>query len=251
MKKLWKRIDSSTKIAFVCALACALLIVFYLLQVRGEANAKQKQMLDSYGGEQVEVCIATKDIPAGETIKESDIETKLWVASLLPENAITSKSDCLSKQLGSSILKGEVICEGRFQKQTSDLSVPDGKVALSIPVEETASVGGACKANQKIDIYATGSSTTKRIANNVLILETSDSLEKNLSSSRWITIAIDPSKTEEIVSAAQNLSLYLTLPSDSVANQTVTDEAKSQSSSKDRRSASTKPSNNSENDEKE
>ena len=67
-------------------------------------------------GEQVEVVVASRTISAGETVTEGSIETKLWLADLLPEGAVTSEVEVLGRQLGSSVLKGEVVSSQRLAK---------------------------------------------------------------------------------------------------------------------------------------
>ena len=207
-----KRFDKSTLLAFLCALLCAICVAAFMLQIKGEARANEQEIMNKYGGEQVEVCVCTRNISGGETIRDSDIEVRQWVSALLPENAILKKSDCVGKVLGSSVLKGEVFSKNRFEAATSSINVPSGYSALSVPLDEVSAVGGSITTNQTVDLYATGSSTTTRIASDVLILETSSSKNSNASDTKWATLAIESSKVQEIVSAAQNLELYLVLP---------------------------------------
>ena len=216
--KMLTRLDRNMKIALVSGALAAICAICLLTSVKSESAAQQKELAEKYGGTQVEVCVAKRDIAAGETLKDTDVEVKQWVSSLLPENAATSKKDCVGKQLGSSILTGEVICAGRFQSQDSSIDVPSGKVAVSIPLDDTSSVGGTLKVNQKVDIYATGSSTTSKICSGVQILETSNSDKTVNSETKWITVAVNKDSAQEVVSAAQKLKLYVVLPSGTASN---------------------------------
>ena len=150
--KLLTRFDRNTKIALISGILAALCVVLLLASVRSESSAQQKELAEKYGGTQTEVCVAKRDIAAGETLKDTDVEVKQWVSSLLPENVASSKKDCVGKQLGSSILKGEVVLLARFQSQDSSINVPSGMVAVSIPLDDTSSVGGTLKVNQKVDV---------------------------------------------------------------------------------------------------
>ena len=47
------------------ALTCAFSVALYTGQVRQEANQARNEALSRYGGEQLEVCVASRDIPAG------------------------------------------------------------------------------------------------------------------------------------------------------------------------------------------
>ena len=227
------RIDKNMKIGILSGVLAFVCAMCFLGSVKSESSAQQKQLAEKYGGAQTEVCVAKRDVAAGETLKDTDVEVKQWVSSLLPENAITSKNDCIGKQLGSSILKGEVVCAARFQSQESSINVPSGMVAVSIPLDDTSSVGGTLKVNQKVDIYATGSSTTSKICSSVQILETSNSDKSVDSETKWITVAVKKENAQEVVSAAQKLKLYVVLPSGETSKETTTtDEVTTSSTSK-------------------
>lgn len=212
--RFFRRFDRNTKIALISGILGGLCAIFLLVSVKSESSAQQKEMAEKYGGTQTEVCVAKRDIAAGETLKDTDVEVRQWVSSMLPENATCSKKDCVGKQLGSSILKGEVVSTNRFQSQDSSISVPSGMVAVSIPLDDTSSVGGTLKVNQKVDVYATGSTTTTKICSSVQILETSNSDKTVNSETKWVTLAVAKDSAQEVVSAAQKLKLYVVLPSD-------------------------------------
>ena len=61
-------------IAVACGLVCAACIALFMVKVQGEASAARAEALARYGGEQVEVCVATRDVAAGERIDVSAME---------------------------------------------------------------------------------------------------------------------------------------------------------------------------------
>ena len=69
----------TTIIGIACGLACAACVFAYAQGVRGEADAARAEALARYGGEQLEVCVAKRDIAAGESVDASAVETRLWV----------------------------------------------------------------------------------------------------------------------------------------------------------------------------
>ena len=71
-----------------CGVLCAACVLAYLTSVRGEADAARAEALARYGGEQVEVCVARRDVAAGEKVDAAAVETRLWVADLLPADAV-------------------------------------------------------------------------------------------------------------------------------------------------------------------
>ena len=196
-----------------CGACCALCIALYLASVRGEVDAARAEALERYGGDQVEVCVAKRDLNAGELVESSAIVQKLWVADLLPEGAISDPAQIVGRRLGSTIIKGEVICEGRTELSESSLSVPAGKAAISVPARAVQAVGGSVEPGMEVDVYATGPVSTTRIVAGALVLASSASSEgTSPSSSEWVTLAIDPEHVQEVVAAAQNLELYFALP---------------------------------------
>ena len=203
-----------TAIAIACGLICAACIALFMWNVQGEADAARAEALARYGGEQVEALVATRDVVAGERLDLSAVETKLWVADLLPENAVRSTADAVGKTATSTIFKGEVITAGRFESDRESIDVPAGKQAVSVPAKAVQAVGGAIRAGMSIDIYSSGDSTTSEIARNVNVLDTSVGNSGTLTSSDngWITIAVEPEKVQELIAASNKTTLYFTLP---------------------------------------
>ena len=203
-------------ICIVAGVVCAICVFLYTQTVRTSAEASRMEAMSRYGGEQIEVCVAKRDIAAGETVDSSCFEIKMWLADLLPQNAARTGNEVLGKQATSSILSGEVISTKRFQDLAVSLEVPAGLSAVSVPAKDVSAVGGALKAGMHIDVYATGNTSTTLIAHNVLLLATSSSFNENSSSSSvtWVTLAVSPDKVQELVAASQTTTLYFVLPSE-------------------------------------
>lgn len=204
--------NRSLLIGIACGLCCALCVGAYTFQIDQRADAAQAELLSKYGGDRVEVCVAKHDIPAGQTIAEGDIEVRTWIATLLPQDAVIEKKEAIGHQVGSTILAGEVVSAARFGTTAADIEVPDGYSAISVPTDDVQAVGGALKPGMRVDVYATGSSSTSRIAASVLVIATSAASDDSSAKGSWLTLAVRPTRVEELVSAAQNLSLYFVLP---------------------------------------
>lgn len=199
-----------------CGALCAICVIAYTASVRGEAESARAEALARYGGDQVEVCVAKRDIAAGETVDASAVETRLWIADLLPPDAVRATSDAVGSRASSTVLAGEVLSARRFDDDAACIDVPDGKVALSIPAKDVQAVGGAVSAGSSVDVYATGSATTQALARGVSVLATSagsqETGSQQSSKVTWVTVAVDAAQVEELVAAAQKTELYLTLP---------------------------------------
>lgn len=212
-----------TAVAIGCGLACALCVAVFMMSVQGQADAARAEALARYGGEQVEVCVATRDIAAGERVDLSAVETKLWVADLLPDDAVRASSDAVGRVATSSILKGEVVSAKRFESARDTLDVPVGKEAVSVPAKAVQAVGGAVRPGMLVDVYSSGDTTTTAIARSVAVLATSVGESGSLvsSDSGWITLAIEPEHVQEIIAASNKTTLYFVLPGEQVESAAV------------------------------
>ena len=211
----------SVLIGLACGVLCAVCVAAYVMQVDEQASAVRAEALARYGGEQIEVCVAKRDIAAGETVADSAVETKMWVAALLPEGAVTNRDDVVGKAVGTSILKGEVILARRFDAQTNPIDVPQGYTAVSVPAREVQAIGGALTPGMKADVYAIGASSAERILTQATVLATSTSVAGTGTSSAsitWVTLAVTPQKVQEVIAAAENLDLYFVLPAEAQAD---------------------------------
>lgn len=201
-------------VGIVSGIICVVSVFLYTQDVHAEAEAARAEALSRYGGEQLEVCVATRDIGLGESVDTSNTTTKLWVADLLPEGAARSVTEIIGKQAASPILSGEVISVKRFEDGTPAIEIPEGLTVLSVPAKEVQTIGGLLSGGMRVDIYATGVDTTL-LARSVLVvgtnLDSSDS--KSNASLSWVTLALEQQSVEEIIAASQKMELYFVLPS--------------------------------------
>lgn len=209
------RKSKSLVFGVVCGLCCMLSVGLYIAMLDDQAAREHSEMLSRYGGEQIEVVVARRDIAQGEIIEDAAIETRMWVSALLPEGALTTPSEAVGKQVGSSILKGEVISTRRFGLAQTAIDVPEGLSAVSVPARDVQAVGGILRAGMRVDVYAVGSSSTAKILSGVSVVDTSvkeDAVSISGDSVQWVTLAVAPGRVQELVTAAQNLELYFVLP---------------------------------------
>lgn len=214
------RVDKKTIAGIACALACALCVFGYTQSVQGEADRVRAEALAKYGGDQVEVCVALCDIPAGETLSASLIETKMWLVSMLPDGAVTDAKQVIGKQVTSPIMAGEVVSTKRFGALSSSFEIPSDMVAVSVSTKEVQAVGGALKPGLSVDIYSAAASGVTLIAQGVSVLATSafdgDGTESGAALS-WVALAVQPSAVAELIAAEQRTDLYFVLPGQDVS----------------------------------
>ena len=162
-------------IGIACGALCAVCVLVYLQDASAQVDAVRAEALERFGGEQVEVCVAKRDIAAGEVVDASSFEKRMWVTALLPDDPLTQDSDVLGKQVTSTVLKGEVLTSRRFEESPSSIDVPGELTAVSVPARDVQTVGGALRPGMFVDVYATGSAGTTLIAHSVLVLATNAS----------------------------------------------------------------------------
>lgn len=208
------RRSKSLIFGLICGLLCVVCVGIYVGEVDRQAEEDGAAALARYGGDQIEVCIARRDIAPGEVVSESDVETRTWLVDLLPADAVSDASDVVGKQVSSTILEGEVVSKARLGAPSASLDIPDGLTAVSVPARDVQAVGGALSAGMRADVYAIGASSTAKLASRALIVATSATASDSGATVSWVTLAVAPETVEELVSAAQNLELYFVLPSE-------------------------------------
>lgn len=199
-------------IGILCGLVCVACVALYASFVQQEADSVRAKAMERYGGEQVDVLVATKDIYPGEPVNSSNTTMKTWLSDLLPEGCITSLDSIQGFQATSLIIAGEAISQKRFSSDATSLEIPQGCVALSVPAEDVQAVGGALTPGMNVDVYATGSQTSC-IGQGLLVLATNaDSSEGGKTSVSWVTLAVPLEQSQEFVTASQSMDIYFTLP---------------------------------------
>lgn len=202
-----------------CGVLCAACVFAYSAMVRGEADSARAEAMQRYGGEQVDVLVATRDIYPGETVDASNAQTKTWLSDLLPAECLTSFDDVKGSQATSLIVAGEAISSRRFESGGSGIDVPQGYVALSVPAEDVQAVGGSLASGDVVDVYATGSQTAC-IGKHISVLATNvDHSGGSKTKVSWVTLAVPVDQSQEFVTASQSMDIYFVLPSNKTGEQ--------------------------------
>ena len=237
------RMTSSRKrliAAVCCGMVAALLLMFYAGDVRAQAASSRAQALADYGGEQVEVLVASRDIAAGETLDASNVSVQIWLADLLPAGVARNTADVFGKTTAVALLRNEPIVMAKLGERASQLTVPDGLCALSVPTDDVQAVGGALVPGAAVDVYAVGSVGVMLVAQDVLVLETSNGFGTAVTNTgsgsslfgastsraplKWVTLAVSANSVQELLAAARDKRLFLVLPGEDVQRVLSSDE---------------------------
>jgi len=211
-------------ISVISGLLAAVLMVCYAYMVQKNAAQGRSQTLIAYGGEQVEVFVAMRNIAAGERLTPNNVSKQTWLVDLLPAGALTDESEVLGQTLGLPLLANEPVVEMKLASGADTLNIPEGYCAVSIPTNDVLAVGGAVTAGSVIAVYAADKDSVQLLAAEVLVLETSsDHLNDYDNSSMlgsgysktslsWVTLIVTEDMVAEIISASRNMNLYLVIP---------------------------------------
>jgi pilus assembly protein CpaB len=212
-------------LALACGAIAAASMAWYAAEVRAEATQTRQQALSSYGGDQIEVYTATRDIAVGEELSSENVSLQLWLADLLPVGALHEQGEVLGQRTVVPLMKNEPIVAAKLGETGGPVNVPEGLCAVSIPSEDVLAVGGAIQAGTFVTVYAADASIVEMIAEEVLVLETSNGSQAasgadsglfGASGTRgrlsWVTLAVETDTAQELIAASRTRDLYLVLP---------------------------------------
>ncbi|MCL2882869.1 MAG: Flp pilus assembly protein CpaB [Coriobacteriia bacterium] len=228
-------------IACFCGVLAALAVFWYISDIRAEATGARQQAIAKYGGEQIEVYVADRDINAGEELSPSNVSKRLWLVDLLPAGALGTEADVYGQTLAMPMLANEVVASAKLGEAGSAaemLKIPEGLCALSVPSDNLRAVGGAIQAGTKVALYAAGSGEVRLLDTDVLVLATSNTVltgslaagqaanglsgnssgvlggTSSQANLKWVTLALQEERVQEVIAASEEQSLYLVLVGD-------------------------------------
>lgn len=210
-----------TAIAICCRVLAALCVFAYTATIKSEASMARAAAIQQYGGERVPVLVATKTIPIGGTVDESNATVQEWLVDFLPQGQAAQSHEQLEGLVAQSEIRvNEPILLERVGDGSSRITVPDGLAAASVASDDVLAVGGAIRAGSVVDVYVEAASgEITMIGERILVLETStpdDAGDKQIS---WVTLAVTPSSVSELISASARGTIHFVLPGNSAANQ--------------------------------
>jgi pilus assembly protein CpaB len=155
-------------IAALVVAALGTVLIFVYVQ-----NIKQ----DAYdGAKMVQVLVATEDVAPGTTASEASANGAFELIELPDEATATgsvSNIELIADQVAlAPVFEGQQILLQMFgaPEQTSALSVPDGKLAISVQLGDPERVAGFLAPGSDVTIFATVSETGDAASNSTQVL---------------------------------------------------------------------------------
>lgn len=166
-------------------LVASALMLVGILAVTSFIRAERQQL--SRDKQEVQVLVATKDIPAGTSAKELEAGGYLDTTEVLredaPDSAIGKMSTIKGLVSNETIYKGEILTERAFDK-TQGLApthqIKGNERLFTVPILAANDVGGLIKPGDHVDIAATLGDNEDQLntilARDVEVIETPESL---------------------------------------------------------------------------
>ena len=149
--------DRRKALLVVAAVIAALGTLLVFLYVRG-ADTRADQRYDA-----VEVLRVVKQIPPGETVEAAQAAGKLETGSVpkkdfLPD-ALTGTESITGKSATAALYPGEQLTSSKFGSTglATGLTIPKGKIAISVNLTDPARVAGFVNPGDKVAIFMNGS----------------------------------------------------------------------------------------------
>ncbi|NPV52385.1 MAG: Flp pilus assembly protein CpaB [Firmicutes bacterium] len=171
------------------------------------------------------VVVAKNAIPSRTLITSEMIYLKELPEESINPDAVTRLEDALGIITRSEILPGEQVLRSRLLKKGEAvglvLSIPPGKRAVTVKVNEVIGVGGFVKPKDHVDVLGTfsadraGVDTTVTVLRNVEVLAVAQEMEDRDKGKAKvptsITLAVTPDEAERVTLAEEIGSLRLAL----------------------------------------
>lgn len=212
----------------ISGIAAVTIAMAYASSVRQQAEAAQREALARYGGELVTVCVASRDIEPGDALDEGNVAVEEWVASLLPPDACTSLSDVAGKIATSRIPQRAVLTPVYLEANAGALEIPVGKVAVCVACDAQHAVGGSLDRGDTVEVYVSDASVADRLLS-ARVLDTSV-ISQGGGELSWVTLAVDPGRVQEVISAMSTGPVTLVAPGGGLARPAGTDAVDDDSS---------------------
>lgn len=208
-------------LATACGIVAALCVFAYTATIQSEASMARASAIRGYGGERVEVLVASKTIPIGSAIDESNTTMQEWLVDLLPQGQAAQGYDELEGMVAQTEIRvNEPVLLERVGDGSSRITVPDGLAAASVASDDVLAVGGAIRAGSVVDVYVEASSgEITMLGEHILVLETSTPEDANDKQISWVTLAVKPSSVGDLIAASAKGTIHFVLPGNSAASQ--------------------------------
>jgi len=180
--------------------------------------------------------VTARPLGVGVMVKPADIKVVKIAASAFPKGAFSKVEDVLDRPVISNMLLEEPVLEGRLAAKGSGLglapTIPVGMRAVTVRVNDVASVAGFVLPGMRVDVLVTGrpptadGDMTSTVLQNMLVLSAGTTIQADARGQAiqapTVTLLATPQQSETLTLAGNEgrLQLVLRNSSDQTVEQT-------------------------------
>ena len=205
--------------------------VFYQMTARSSGPSKKVESTDLK-----DVVVTARPLGVGVMVKPADVKVVKMASSAFPKGGFSKVEDVLDRPVISNILLEEPILEGRLAAKGSGLglapTIPVGMRAVTVRVNDVASVSGFVLPGMRVDVLVTGrppsadGDMTSTVLQNMLVLSAGTTIQPDARGQAiqapTVTLLATPQQSETLTLAGNEGRLQLVLRNSSDQNVEVT-----------------------------
>jgi pilus assembly protein CpaB len=193
--------------------------VFYQMTARSNTT-KKPEVTD-----QKDIVVATRPLGVGVMVKPADVKILKVPLAAFPKGAFSKVEDVLDRPVISNVLLEEPLLEGRLAVKGSGLglapTIPVGMRAVTVRVNDVASVAGFVLPGMRVDVLVTGrppsgdGDMTTTVLQNVVVLSAGTTIQADARGQAiqapTVTLLANPAEAELLTLAGNDGRLQLVL----------------------------------------
>jgi pilus assembly protein CpaB len=203
------------------SLVFALLVssVFYQMTARSGTSRRSEPT------DQRDLVVATRPLTVGVMLKPADVKVVKVATAGFPKGAFSKVEDVLDRPVVSNILLEEPILDGRLAAKGSGLglapTIPVGMRAVTVRVNDVASVAGYVLPGMRVDVLVTGrppnseNEMTSTALQNMTVLSAGTTTQPDARGQAIqapsVTLLATPEQAETLTLAGQDARIQLVL----------------------------------------
>lgn len=174
------------------------------------------------------ILVAARDLPIGYVAKTQDIETATW-GGALPPGAILKPEDVEGRGSIIQTLRGEPLLESHFAARGAGaglaVTIPQGKRAVAIRVNEVVGLAGYVLPGMKVDVIACGEAPggkdnglgvqARTLLQNVSVLSAGQNIQRDTEGKpivvQVVNLLVTPDEAEVLSLAGNETRIQLVL----------------------------------------
>jgi pilus assembly protein CpaB len=210
---------------FITVLGVSLVFALVVSSVFYQMTARSGTAKKTEVGDQVDLVVSTRALGVGVMLKPADVKVIKVAASAFPKGAFSKVEDVLDRPVVSNILLEEPILDGRLAAKGSGLglapTIPVGMRAVTVRVNDVASVAGFVLPGMRVDVLVTGrppsgeSDMTTTVLQNMLVLSAGTTIQPDARGQAiqapTVTLLATPEQSETLTLAGNEGRLQLVL----------------------------------------